>query len=85
MTDESSPTRTWMPKTGWDIWFYQSPAAERPFRSGRLTSTRLLRSFSPDGRWVAFLSDESGRTEVYVQAFPESGREVAGLDRRCLT
>jgi hypothetical protein len=26
--------------------------------------------FSPDGRWLAFVSDESGRDEVYVQAFP---------------
>ena len=31
--------------------------------------------FSPDGRWVAFTSDESGREEVYVVPFP--GR-VAG-------
>jgi Tol biopolymer transport system component len=27
--------------------------------------------FSPDGRWVAYGSDESGRPEVYVQGFPE--------------
>jgi Tol biopolymer transport system component/tRNA A-37 threonylcarbamoyl transferase component Bud32 len=27
--------------------------------------------FSPDGRWVAFVSNESGRTEVFVQSFPE--------------
>ncbi len=27
--------------------------------------------FSPDGRWVAYDSDESGRTEVYIQGFPE--------------
>ena len=26
--------------------------------------------FSPDGRWIAYVSDESGRREVYVQAFP---------------
>ncbi len=29
---------------------------------------------SPDGRWVAYTSDESGRDEVYVRAFPEGGR-----------
>ncbi len=29
--------------------------------------------FSPDGRWLAYASDESGRTEVYVTSFP--GRE----------
>jgi len=27
--------------------------------------------FSPDGRWVAFVSNESGRAEVFVQSFPE--------------
>ena len=33
--------------------------------------------FSPDGRWLAYTSDETGRFEVYVQAF--SGRDaVAG-------
>ncbi|MBL8295042.1 MAG: protein kinase [Bryobacterales bacterium] len=28
-------------------------------------------AFSPDGRWVAYASDESGRPEVYVQGFPQ--------------
>ena len=28
-------------------------------------------AFSPDGRWVAYQSDESGRSEIYVQGFPE--------------
>jgi Tol biopolymer transport system component len=28
--------------------------------------------FSPDGRWVAFVSDDTGRPEVYVQSFPEA-------------
>jgi Tol biopolymer transport system component len=30
-------------------------------------------SFSPDGRWVAYVSDESGRFEVYVQSHPVAG------------
>ena len=29
--------------------------------------------FSPDGRWLAYVTDESGRYEVYVQRFPEGG------------
>ncbi len=29
--------------------------------------------FSPDGRWVAYLSDESGRNEVHVRSFPAAG------------
>jgi serine/threonine-protein kinase len=28
---------------------------------------------SPDGRWIAFVSNESGRNEVYVQPFPKLG------------
>jgi hypothetical protein len=28
--------------------------------------------FSPDGKWVAYTSDEAGREEVYVQTFPAS-------------
>jgi serine/threonine-protein kinase len=38
-------------------------------RSGRL----LNATFSPDGRWVAYGSDESGTDAVYVQPFPATG------------
>jgi eukaryotic-like serine/threonine-protein kinase len=30
--------------------------------------------FSPDGRWIAYQSNEAGRNQVYVRSFPESGR-----------
>ncbi len=30
-------------------------------------------AFSPDGRWIAYVSDESGRDEVYVRACPGPG------------
>jgi serine/threonine protein kinase len=33
----------------------------------------LQAQFSPDGRWVSYTSDESGRREVYVQPFPLTG------------
>jgi hypothetical protein len=29
--------------------------------------------FSPDGRWLAYVSDESGRPEIYVQPYPGPG------------
>ncbi len=32
--------------------------------------------FSPDGRWIAYASDESGKSEVYVQPFPGPGPKV---------
>jgi Tol biopolymer transport system component len=31
---------------------------------------------SPDGRWVAYTSDESGRAEVYLDAYPRPGRRM---------
>ena len=30
-------------------------------------------AFSPDGRWVAYMSDETGRAEIYVQPYPANG------------
>jgi len=43
-------------------------------------------AFSPDGKWSAYVSDESGRQEVYVQPFPGPGNRVLvssqGGDRR---
>jgi Tol biopolymer transport system component len=33
-------------------------------------------SLSPDGRWMAYDSDESGRVEVYVQSFPNPQRQA---------
>ncbi|MBI4463460.1 MAG: PD40 domain-containing protein, partial [Acidobacteria bacterium] len=32
-------------------------------------------AFSPDGRWLAYAADESGRNEVYVQPFPGGGQK----------
>ena len=32
--------------------------------------------WSPDGRWIAYSSDESGRMEVYVEAYPDPGQKV---------
>jgi Tol biopolymer transport system component len=29
--------------------------------------------FSPDGRWISYTSDESGRQEIYVKPFPDTG------------
>ena len=52
-----------------DIWI--APAAGGEAR--RLTSDdgmEYFPKFSPDGRWIAYVSDESGQDEVYVRPFP---------------
>ena len=72
--DELTFTRL-NPDSGLDIWVLPLEDGEepRPFRS---TPFRELDpAFSPDGSWVAYVSDESGRNEVYVQPREGSGRK----------
>jgi serine/threonine protein kinase/Tol biopolymer transport system component len=44
-----------------------------------LLSTRFIEEsgrFSPDGHWIAYLSNESGKRQVYVQPFPPNGTKT---------
>ena len=43
----------------------------QPFDTGEVGASSP--SFSPDGRWIAYTSNESGRTEVYVRPYPGPG------------
>ena len=57
----------------WDIWrlpLMGSRVAE-PFLTG--PNIEVAPSFSPDGRWVAYGSDESGRPEIWVRPYPGRG------------
>jgi eukaryotic-like serine/threonine-protein kinase len=68
------------PTTGFDIWMLRmgdaSPGSgqvrkAQPFL--RTPFNETLARFSPDGRWLAYISDESGRYEVYVRPYPGPG------------
>ena len=62
-------------KTGWDVWTYSFEDKQlRPFLQEPYAETSAV--FSPDGRWLAYASDESGRFEVYVQPFPGPGSKL---------
>ena len=63
---------TWREKA--DLWMLEltgertaSPLIESPFRKGEAR-------FSPDSRWIAYESYESGNVQIFVQPFPETGR-----------
>jgi Tol biopolymer transport system component/predicted Ser/Thr protein kinase len=60
-------------KTGRDLWIAPQFGDRKPFLYLQTQFNESEGSFSPDGRWVAYVSDESGRNEIYVQAFPLSG------------
>jgi eukaryotic-like serine/threonine-protein kinase len=60
------------PETGYDIWTLGlGDRKARPFLQTQYTEAAPW--FSPDGRWLAYVSDESGRWEVYVQPYPGPG------------
>jgi eukaryotic-like serine/threonine-protein kinase len=59
-------------RAGWDLWVV-SVADRQPKPLLRTNFDEIQSALSPDGRWVAYASDESGAFEVYVQAFPDGG------------
>ena len=60
-------------KTRADIWILPLDGDRQPFPFLQTPFNELGARFSPDGRWVAYTSDETGVPEVYVQSFPASG------------
>jgi eukaryotic-like serine/threonine-protein kinase len=64
------------PETGDDAWVLSLQGSQTPRAVARTRFGEGSMKFSPDGRWVAYSSDESGNPEVYVQAFPGPGPKV---------
>jgi len=58
------------PKTRDDLWFLPVSGDRKPAPFLQTPFNEYQGQFSPDGRWVAYVSDESGRAEVYVRPFP---------------
>jgi eukaryotic-like serine/threonine-protein kinase len=61
------------PKTRGDLWLLPMTGARRPTPLLASAADETLARISPDGRWLAYTSDESGRYEVYVTTFPQPG------------
>ena len=58
------------PGTGADVWIRDASGSLTPIARTRALETNVCPS--PDGRWVAFQSDQSGQLEVYVQPLAAS-------------
>jgi serine/threonine-protein kinase len=90
---ESHAPESWSPTTNtlvysvhkdgtYTLWT-MSPPEKRATRFGAVTSTVPINAvFSPNGRWLAYQSDESGRTTMYVQPVPPTGAIYPYLPRR---
>jgi Tol biopolymer transport system component/predicted Ser/Thr protein kinase len=74
-TDWSSDGRFVIYERGGDIWILPLFGDRQPYPFLRIKSEESRAMFSPDGRWVAYESDESGQPEVYVTPFPGPGRK----------
>ncbi len=60
--------------TGYDIWalpmFPDKSGDQKPFPVVATNFLDVTPSFSPDGKWLAYANNETGRMEVYIQPFP---------------
>jgi len=63
------------PKTGTDIWVLpQDTHVPQVFLA--TAANEMWGQFSPDGRWIAYQSNETGRFEIYVRPFPGPGSPI---------
>jgi dipeptidyl aminopeptidase/acylaminoacyl peptidase len=58
-----------------DVWALPLDGHGKPIPVAQSDFEELRGQFSPDGKWVAYQSDESGRYEIYVQSFPGPGHK----------
>jgi Tol biopolymer transport system component len=86
----ASPRSAWSPdgrhlvyvksdqKTGSDIWIHTPGQEATPRALITTAADESFPAFSPDGRFIAYQSDESGALEIYVRPFPkiEARREL---------
>jgi Tol biopolymer transport system component len=62
------------PGTHDDLWLFPTTPDATPTVFLQTPFNESTPRLSPDGRWVAFTSDESGTNEIYVTTFPKAGR-----------
>jgi dipeptidyl aminopeptidase/acylaminoacyl peptidase len=64
------------PAGSMDLWLLPLEGARKPVPYVQDPWWEMNARVSPDGRWLAYSSIETGQPEVYVQSFPQPGRKV---------
>jgi Tol biopolymer transport system component len=69
------------PGKAYDIWALPTAEGGKPFPVLNSDANEAAAVISPDGKWLAYASDETGRYEVYVDTFPPGGgkRQISML------
>jgi Tol biopolymer transport system component len=62
-------------QTGIDLWAQPLTGDTTRLPIAQSHFDEMAGQFSPDGRWIAYQSNASGRLEVYVTSFPQRGRQ----------
>jgi Tol biopolymer transport system component len=68
-------------KTGVDLWALPLSGEKKPLEVAHEAFDQDLGRFSPDGRWVAYQSNETGRNEIVLQPFPGSSNSKKRITR----
>jgi eukaryotic-like serine/threonine-protein kinase len=66
--------------TSQNVWLLDASGTKAPEVIVRGPVRDNAGAISPDGRWFAFTSEDSGRFEAYLQSFPAPGRRVQASD-----
>jgi eukaryotic-like serine/threonine-protein kinase len=65
------------PKTNVDLSLLSLAGEKNPTSFVQTDFIEAQARFSPNGRWIAYISNETGKFEVYVESFPATGTKVA--------
>lgn len=65
------------PSTKADLWVLPLEGDRKPIPFLRTEFGEMDGRFSPDMRWIAYVSDESGRNEIYVRGFSQASRRAS--------
>lgn len=60
---------------GMELWILPLTGERRPYRFYPSENRQRHGVFSPDGKWIAYTSNETGDYELYVQPFPATGEK----------
>jgi len=58
------------PEMGGDLWILPMTGEKKPIPYVHTAFSEVNAKISPDGHWLAYVSNESGRDEIYVGSFP---------------